>query len=282
MKTIDVTQVDSTVFSSIALASQQTADNTTLGSYDYMTITIAVIACVVSLISLYIAKRTLDSQVQTERNTRSISVDNLVKMLMKLLSKAYVSLVRSSVLKTKWSETGYEGCPHNDIIGYMKFPVNYIQAEVCAVLKEPQYIALLELKCLLADYNERLERRFTSFYNKETPALIKIRDINRLEMESCWTIKRIIEVINIVSGTDMTKESLETIQNTSSAFNDDISDKDLTIEIPIPECVQIIDSFTDEDFALFKKMIENNLKVFYGHNKRGEDYICIITPEKRL
>ena len=38
----------------------------------------------------------------------------------------------------------------------------------------------------------------------------------------------------------------------------------------------------DEDFALFKKMIENNLKVFYGHNKRGEDYICIITPEKRL
>ena len=276
----DLTQIDTSVFSSIALASQTTAFNTTLGTYDYLTIAIAVVACVVSFISLYIAKLTLDSQVQTEMNTRSISVDNLVTMLNKLLGVAYIGFVRSSVLKTKWAAAEYEGYPHNDIIEYMKFPVDYVQAELCSALEEQQYISLLELKRVLVDYNSRLVRRFANFYNPEIPTEIKKRDLNRMELESCWTIKRIVEVINAVSGENRVKESLQTIRMTSSDFADDATAVDQTVKIPLPECLQIIDSFPEEDLEVFKSMLESNLKVFYGSDKRGDEYVCIINTEK--
>ena len=41
----------SSVFSTIAAASTLTAQNTTLDSYDYWTITIAIVACIVSVAS---------------------------------------------------------------------------------------------------------------------------------------------------------------------------------------------------------------------------------------
>lgn len=279
MITDTVTVKLDTLFSSIASSTRATADNTTLSDYDYWTMAIAVVACLVSVVSLYIARQTWKSQEKTERNTRMISIGTLSSLLLKLLGVAYTGFIRASVIKAKWSETGFAGFPHDDLIGYMKFPVDYVQAESCSDLEEDQFIALVQLRRVLDDYNERLVRRFANFRSVGVPVGMKERDISRMELEACWTIKRIIETIKVLNGSaDVAEECIEALRVTSSAFCDDGSTPDKALSVRIPECVSILDgTFTDETFVRFKGMVEENLKVFHGRDKRNDEYVCIIS-----
>lgn len=73
----------------------QTASNTQLGTFDYLTIVVTIAAFIVALITLFFAKVTKDLQEMTERNTRRVSLKHerttLRHMSWKLL-KAYNNL----------------------------------------------------------------------------------------------------------------------------------------------------------------------------------------------
>lgn len=272
-------QIDTSAFSTLFSASRMTARNTTLSTYDYTTIIIAAVALVVSLASLYIAKCTLDSQKKTEQNTRTISLSTLLSMLNKLLVLSYVNFVRASVMKAKWSTKAYAGFPHNDIIGYMRFPLDYIQVDRCNDLTEKQYVCLLELTRVLRDYNDRLDRRFANFIDSDVPVKIKERDLNRIEFEACWTMKRIIESINTVKGSDSIGECIKAISETSKSFMDDASSDKPGEKLSAPECTSMLKQLFAAGYDDFVSQMENNLSVLNGCDKRGEEYVCIIESE---
>lgn len=289
----DITKiVDTSVFSSIAVASQETAKNTTLGTYDYWTIAIAVIACIVSLGSLYIAGLTLVSQRKTEMNTSLMGKDKLQDMLVKLLGLAYINMIRSTVIYNKWSAANFEGYPHNDIVSYMRFPLSYIKAERCSGLNSDQYVGLLELSRILSDYNSRLETKFANFQNPAISRELHERDIVRLQYESTWLVKRHIDILMLLNdvfpennvdamsrahaGRWVLERCMDKILTTSRAFNEDC----LVMPEPcknLPGSLEILNEyFTNEDKRTLDEMVSKDIAIMSGKNKRMEDFVCMV------
>ncbi len=295
----DITKiVDTSVFSSIAVASQETAKNTTLGTYDYWTIAIAVIACIVSLGSLYIAGLTLVSQRKTEMNTSLMGKDKLQDMLVKLLGLAYINMIRSTVIYNKWSAANFEGYPHNDIVSYMRFPLSYIKAERCSGLNSDQYVGLLELSRVLSDYNSRLETKFANFQNPAISRELHERDIVRLQYESTWLVKRHIDTLmqlnnalpkgdgeetmeELMARRAAAKVTLERCMNkiriTSSAFNEDCPVTPVPCE-NLPASLEMLYGYFegDEKKTELNEMIAKDIAIMSGKNKRIEDFVCMV------
>lgn len=274
-----ISQMDTAVFSSIAIASQQTANNTTLGYYDYWTIIISILAFVVALASFWIAKETLSSQRKTERNTRTISLECQVKMLNELFKKAYTNFIRIAVLKRKWAKSKYRGFPYDDIVCRMKLTLQYLHLESCSSLSENQYVKLLRLSQLLDEYNERLSVRFNNFRNKEISEEIKKMGLDSIERELALLIKVIVDAKREIEGNADADFYAKCISEIAVVERDMRGDSKLSQsheDIDVPESVKLLDIFPQPELLKLEDSVKRCIGAYLGTDKRGVEYVKII------
>lgn len=270
-----ITQMDTAVFSSIAIASQQTADNTTLGQYDYWTIIIAVFA-------LIVAFATFMSQRQTEKNTRTISLDCQIKMLKELFMKTYMNFIRISALKYKWETLDYKGYPYDDFVCRMKLTLQYLNLESCVSLNENQYLKMLKLKQQLDEYNERLKVRFELFKNKDTHEDIKKIGLNSIERELALLLKIIIDVkksLDKKSKDDFYIKCLSDIRAVETIIKED-SNQNQNQEnenVCVPGSVKLIDIFVGSELLEFESCVKRCIEYYIGTDKRNVEYVKIVS-----
>ena len=283
---LKIIQSDTTsVFSAIAKTSQQTADNTALGPYDFWTILIAVLALSVSAASFYIAKKTLESQQKTEKNTSRLSKESVVKVLEHVFERAYVNYVRSCVILHKLQKGEYRSYPSRDQVSYMKLPLEYVIMDGCNELSEAKLIGLVKLQSSMASYNERLAYRFGVFENAQLPVDIKSREANRLHVESVFMMVLVDKTMKQINDyVDLEVPSPDTLAVTERRSKELIQDAQ-------PDTAQIKVEDVDKNLLLnaverlygsndwkdgVEALIKNNISVMSGQNKRNEDFVLMI------
>lgn len=276
----------SSVFSTIAAASTLTAQNTTLDSYDYWTITIAIVACIVSVASFYVAYMTLSSQRETERNTRNLSVDDLVKMLNHILEVAYINSIRSCALFKKMKDALYAEYPFANQVRYMRLPLDYILEEKCNDLSSNSYLQLVKLNRAISKYNEQLDFCFNTLKDGVLSTDIKKYEAKRLRYESVWLLCRISETIQLIIKENEVDDEIPSpfavFTNTHEAFSQDAGNNDVQmVELP-KEIVELYIQAAvvdEQDQVSLIKIVESDINILLGQNKRGEIYIPMIPVE---
>ena len=277
---------DSTeLFVSIATTSRQTAENTALGPYDFSTIMISLLAFFVSVASLYVAKRTLDSQEQTEANTKRVSKQSLIKMVEHLFELAYVDYIRSCGILHKFSQYSFvfNSYPSLDQVSYMAFPLEYVLLDHCGEITEDNQIALIKLKRAMASYNDRLEYRFDCFRDSSIPVDVKKREVQRLQFESAWMMVLIDRTLKQMRG-------VEDLEMPSSDIVAIVNSKNVDIGADAPSAAHLstagIAPMLDIVRGLFSpdvwsgsvdEAMKISVCIMAGRNKRGEEYVPMIT-----
>lgn len=273
----------SSVFSTIAKASTLTAQNTTLDSYDYWTMTIAIIACVVSLGSFFIAYQTLVSQRQTEKNTQTLSISSLVKMLNHILEIAYINSIRSCAILKKLEDASYTEYPFANQVRYMKLPQHYILAEKCSGLPQDAYLELVKLNRAVSKYNEQLDFFFSTLKDESLSRDIKEYEATRLRYESLWLLFYMSKTIKSINADredgGLVLTPFEVITNVHETFSQDAGNGNVQI-VNLPE--EIVNFYTEVAVAdgykdkTMMEMVNSDINIFLGKNKRDEIFIPMI------
>ncbi len=276
---------DSTeLFVSIATTSRQTAENTALGPYDFSTIMLSLLAFFVSVASLYVAKRTLDSQEQTEANTKRVSKQSLIKMVEHLFELAYVDYIRSCGILHKFSLSSFSfnSYPSLDQVSYMAFPLEYVLLDHCGEITEDNQIALIKLKRAMTSYNDRLEYRFDCFRDSSIPVDVKKREVQRLQFESAWMMVLIDRTLKQMRGVEDLENPSSDIVTIVNRKNDDIkadAPSAAYSTASIAPMLDIVRHLFSPD--VWNGSVEEAMKlsvcIMVGLNKRGEEYVPMIT-----
>lgn len=275
---------DSTeLFVSIATTSRQTAENTALGQYDFSTIMLSLLAFFVSVASLYVARRTLDSQEQTEANTKRVSKQSLIKMVEHLFELAYVDYIRSCAILHKFSLSSlYTSYPSLDQVSYMAFPLEYVLLDYCGEITEDNQIALIKLKRAMASYNDRLEYRFDCFRDSSIPVDVKKREVQRLQFESAWMmvlIDRTLKQMRGVEDLEMPSSDIVAIVNSKNVDIGADAPSAAYSTASIAPMLDIVRHLFSPD--VWSGSVDEAMKlsvcIMAGLNKRGEEYVPMIT-----
>lgn len=280
MITMEFLQAGGDVFMSIAETSETTAQNTTLGTFDYVTLLVAVIALGVSVISVCIAQKTLKFQEKTSNNTVRMDLKEQIQLLTVLLSQAYVVFVYFAALKIEWKRLGYDGYPYVDIQDWT-FPQNFIQIEACsAELDSKQRESLLSLERKLKGFNKELERRFSKYATTEIPMEVKKQDSKYMEYLS-YSLMRVvakeIQILKQISAKDHAEDCMKAFENISGQLNSGYEGAGLQYDVQLPDYVVGFGTLSEEQFERLKEMLQRDIKTLCnGRNWRGEKTICIM------
>ncbi len=161
------------IFNEIAKASATTADNTTLGLFDWFSISIAIVALLVASFSLYyaiatlrVSRATLLSQQKTESNTRRISFEMQTNMLAALNTQLFLFFA-------KWEAGLIYLDNHRDLCypdrtfwGNMRLTSSYVQENSDIGENSDLYINLSLLREMIMTYNEEL-KSYSDIFSEE-------------------------------------------------------------------------------------------------------------------
>lgn len=187
--------------SSICENTSQTADNTKLGGYDWITLLVAVLALITSFAAMIYAKQTLKSQKSTEEytlatqgNTQRISLETQRGLLIDLVRHLYRNFVVTYAIKTKLNHLGYDKYyPSEEHLLKLKAPVENIHPE--AFYDNKHYTEINKLYLLLRNYNTEIDVALSHFSQREIDIEVKKRDLGTLLLKPELLVKEIIDCL---------------------------------------------------------------------------------------
>ena len=224
MQDILQTVASDSVLQNICSHAEQTATNTTLGNYDYSTLTIAILAMCISFIAMMYTIFTYKAQQRTEQhsartqgNTQRISLQAQKGLLEDLVRHLYRNLVVTYAIKSKMKHFGYNKVyPSEEHLIKLKVPVHNIHLEAF-YSDDMHYMKINELYLQLRNYNEEIEVALKHFCNPQMSEKVKERDIETLIFKPGFLAKNILTILTEFwkDDKDIYKNTAALIRNTS-------------------------------------------------------------------
>lgn len=189
---ISALQQNDTILTRIADASVLTASNTTLGTFDWMSFFIAVVALLVSFLSLYyaivtlkVSKNALLSQERTELNTRRISNNTQEYLLSELMVNIFDNYAKVWALDIYLTSINYTAYPGLDFRNDLKISTSYIQDNVDINDNNELYLKLMILKERVSNHNDSLRSYLDILSDNDSSVQYRI--------SICFSISRLLE-----------------------------------------------------------------------------------------
>lgn len=280
------------VYSTIVAVNDGAKFGTVQGPYEYLTIFVAIIACIVTIGSFWIAYLTLNSQRKTEENTERMPFENMKDMLRHIFDIAYMNFIRSCAVFKKMEDSDLKAYPYVNQIKYMKLPIQYILLKECKKLTSESYVQLVKLSWACMKYNEGLTFYFDCFKDTGISRELKQSELVRFRYESAWmmcNIKSTIETISEKCGSASDCASMDksdsgfaftAIDRVHRNFGDDavvLENQDIQLPQNILDFCWSLVGESDRDSL--HEIINSDINVFLGKNKRGEMFIPMMTLE---
>lgn len=189
------------------------ADNTSFNGRAKVAWWVAILAFIVSAISMIYAKITYDAQKNTEintkkaeentkkaeENTKRVSQDAQRKLLNELLRHLYRNYVITYTMRTKMKDISYKGYPSEEHFEKLKIPMENIHLDV--FYGEDEKFQLMHVLYLnLRNYNEEVEVALKHIIDPNLKRRTKDEDFDTLEFKVSYLTGRIIDTISKVWG----------------------------------------------------------------------------------
>ena len=179
-----------------------TAQNTALCWYDFHTLFVAVLALLASLVAVYYARETYESQkltqentLKTQGNTQRISLESQKGLLIDLVRHLYRNLVVTYAIKTKLKHWGYGKCyPSEEHLLKLKVPVENLHLDAFYENND-NYKKINKLYLLLRNYNVEIDVALNHFPQCEIDASIKEHDLDTLMFKPGFLVEKIMEFL---------------------------------------------------------------------------------------
>ena len=194
-----ILQQNDLVLKRIAEASAKTAHNTTLGTFDWVSLLIAAVALIISVVSLIyaimtlrVSKDALYSQERTEKNTRKISYDTQSDLLAALLSPVFTRVATISAAHIFMETHHFTNYPTRKFFNDLKISTTFIHPDSDIKDNNDIFIQLTLLREQVNEYNNILAPYFDTISNNNYP-----NEIRADVLESCLlTLTEIADSIN--------------------------------------------------------------------------------------
>lgn len=188
--------------SSICTHTSETAANTALCEYDWITLAIAILALITSFVAMIYARKTFKSQDRTEKhtlatqgNTQRISLESQKGLLIDLVRHLYRNLVVTYAIKTKLKHWGYgKYYPSEEHLLKLKVPVENLHLDAFYDNKD-NYKTINNLYLLLRNYNVEIDVALNHFPQREIDASIKEHDLDTLMFKPGYLVEKIMEFL---------------------------------------------------------------------------------------
>ncbi len=198
------------------------ADNTSFDTKAKVAWWIAILAFIVSGVSMYYAIITYKAQTRTEintqqadKNTKRVSQEAQRKLLIELLRHLYRNYVITYTMRTKMSDIGYRGYPSEEHFVKLKIPMENIHLDV--FYGEDQKFQDMHILYLnLRNYNEEVDIALKHIINPDLKNETKDEDFDTLEFKVSYLTGRIIDTIYHIWGdSPMIKDEMRQAMNIS-------------------------------------------------------------------
>lgn len=208
---IDSTDVPSNEFGAML----KIADNTSFDTKAQVAWWVAILALIVSGVSMYYAIITYQMQEKTElntkkaeentkkaeQNTKRVSQDAQRKLLNELLRHLYRNYVITYAMRTKMTDINYNGYPSEEHFEKLKIPMENIHLD--AFYGEDQKFQDMHVLYLnLRNYNEEIDVALKHIVNPALKRETKDEDFDTLEFKVSYLTGRIADTISKIWGDD--------------------------------------------------------------------------------
>ena len=173
MLTYITVQTDSLVFKTIAESTSKTAVNTSLGPYDWVTLSVAALALLIALITLSYTIRTYASQRQTERNTRKVTFEVQRTLICSLVTELLDRYAKAAAIYFNLYKYHFTCWPNKNYANRLCLPLFFVREESDVLGNEVLYIRLMILKEDIANYNALIENNYATL--TEQSQMVKAR-----------------------------------------------------------------------------------------------------------
>lgn len=154
----------------------------------------ALLAFLVSAVSLVYTKITYDAQKKTEGNTKKLSQDAQRELLYELLRHLYRNYVIIYTMRTKMKEIHYRGYPSEEHFQKLKIPMENIHLE--AFYGEDEKFQRMHVLYLnLRNYNEEIEVALKHMVDPSLSVETKNEDFDTLEFKVFYLTGKIIDTV---------------------------------------------------------------------------------------
>lgn len=186
----------------------QTADNTARDNIDWMVIGISVFSIIIAVVSLYVAyfslcytKRTFESQQQTEKNTRRLTIDLQKKLLVDMIRHLYRNMVVTYTMKVKLEKCNYNAYPSEEHLIKLKIPMENIHLDIF-YYEDKDYMAMYDLYLKFRNYNEEIELACRHLCAPDVRREVKERDMATLLFKPGFLTSKILTTLKTISDKD--------------------------------------------------------------------------------
>jgi len=161
------------------------AEYLSLTIWDWLAVSVAFCSLFVACLSYYIARRTLKSQQQTEKNTMPIINTSIQEFLLReFIIKLFDGHIKITAIWYLLNDKKYNNYPSEQILDSVKIPQTYIHCEL--FYNNPSFFRTIEgledmvneYNCAVATLNNHLHENTINndIYYKEFKNLIHIND----------------------------------------------------------------------------------------------------------
>ena len=261
------------------------ADNTSFDAKAKVAWWVAILALIVSGVSMYYAIITYNAQTRTEintqktqENTKRVSQDAQRKLLNDLLRHLYRNYVITYTMRTKMIDIKYKGYPSEEHFIKLKVPMGNIHLD--AFYGEDQKLHDMHVLYLnLRNYNDEIDVAMKHIMNPALTKETKDEDFDTLEFKVSYLTGRIIETIYKIWGdSDPTikNDMLEAMKislegKTNSTNNNDVDDsanfKHLNVEKLKNTNYTLL--YSDEQLKKFCEIFNDDVRVERMKNARN-------------
>lgn len=190
------------------------ADNTSFDTKARVAWWVAILALIVSFVSMYYAIITYKAQKKTElntqkaeqntkkaeQNTRRVSLDAQRRLLNDLLRHLYRNWVITYTMRTKLSDIGYSGYPSEEHFEKLKIPMESIHLDAFYG-EDREHLQLMHILYLnLRNYNTEVDVAMRHVSNPAISVETKEQDFDTLEYKVSFLTGRIYDTIMKIWG----------------------------------------------------------------------------------
>ena len=255
---------------------RQTAENTAFMPWTAFALFVAILSAIFAGFSMYYAKRTLSSQVQTECNTYRLEPEVQKDLLIEMCRHLYRNMVCSYTLGQKMVQSKFLSYPSEEHLAKMKVNLEDIHDELF-YKQETEFFAISKLYVLLRNYNAELDIISEHFRSQTLDSGTKQRDLSTLLVKCGLLTSKIIDFIDSVWPGQAISAVRRQIENEwRSGSEASLVHKEEFMPYATRGTVYTERLFPGEDAALFIDHFNDDVSVEMGRNEEGGERIHMI------
>lgn len=184
----------------------ETANNTTLGDYDFemqdlskYAIYLSILAIIIALVTLWVTWVTYRAQKGTQSNTSRISEREQENYLIDLIRHFYRNLVVSKTISIKMDRKNFTVYPSEEHIQKLKVNLDHIHLNLFFG-QEKNFQIISDLYMKLENYNRELDIISGHFCDPDLSPEVKKRDLETLLFKCNFLTSKIVEALGKIWG----------------------------------------------------------------------------------